>query len=204
MFKDIVESKPYDPLRLLQDCLDRLATQSDVTITKTSVENFYTKLAELPDGYNAELEDINDACVACVGGTFRSPRMARYLRQKGVKLADNTCLNGLPISQLPELIADANVTSEGLIHPRGFNMPIRNLFIGLDTQDEDCQGVILFCTMNALLKKQNGHEGKIKLKIYVIDGDETESADLHRTYRAYDPDLDDPNISYPPAFPSDI
>jgi len=201
MFSEIAESKPFDPTTLLKDCLNRLHANSDVSVEKTSVNNFYTKLGKLPDGNNPELRDLDGSYVACIGGTFRSPRMARYLRQKGVSLADEEGVNGFSMSNMPELITEAQITEEGLLHPKGFNKPIRNLFIGIDTQDEDCQGAILFCTMNALAKKQGTLDGRIKLNIFIVDGDETESASLHRKYRAYDPDLDNPNEDCKPAFP---
>jgi hypothetical protein len=106
-----------------------------------------------------------------------------------LELADRRCRNGYSLNDLPSLIDKSAIDEKGLIHPEDFNMPITNLFIGINTESEGCEGCILL-TLNSLMEKQKASPLRIKLNIYIVDGGETDSANIYRELRAYDPDLD--------------
>lgn len=176
----------------MRDCRDILHESSNIRFINIHVEEFYNNLNRFPDGKeNPTLNYLDNSFCACIGGAFRSPRMARYLEQKGIKLADKKCRNGFRIEDMAEVIDKTTVRNDEVLIPKGFQNPMSNLFIGNSNDTETCEGCLLLF-VNSLLKKRRASASKIKLDIYLVDGDEKSSANIYRALRAYDPDLDDP------------
>ncbi len=190
MLKDIVPAERFSAVDVFQVCIGNLLANPDFKIQKTDIDAFYTGLAGLPDQPNPELEDLDGAFVACVGGAYRSPKIAKYLRQKGVILSDERCTRGFSISNLPELFSGAVISEEGYLRPSGFAHPIKNLFLGLNPEDETLQCGTLFSALNSLAKKQMAGRRDITMDVYIIEGDENKNGRLYRQFRGFDPELD--------------
>lgn len=194
MPETIFKEKRVNPFDIMCDCGELLNESSDIRFNNLPVEDFYDNLEAYPDGdsVQTDLAFLNGSFCACLGGVFRSTRMARYLEQKGIKLADRKCRNGYKIDDVPEIIDKAIVDSDGVLKPVGFDIPMANLFIGITSETESCEGCLLLL-LNSLLRKQKNSQIKIKLNIYLVEGDESTSATFHRRLRAFDPDLDNPD-----------
>lgn len=183
---------------LMAECFNRLESESNVKIGRVDIGDFYNLLNVFPDGKNEQLAELDNSFTSCIGGTFRSPRMGRFLSQKGVILSDDKCKGGFSISDLHKLVDTATVDEEGNLTPVGFKRPLKNVFVGIDTKEEGCLDNSMICFVLSLIKKQSQSRFRICLNVTIVDGDENESSELYREYRAYDPELDTPA---PPAFP---
>lgn len=192
MSEKIFSEVTFNPFDLMRACAEELFEKSNIKFVRLPIEDFYNNLNNFPDNStNPQLASLDGSFCACVGGVTRSPRMSKYLEQKGVKLADRKCRSGFPVSNLPELIDHASIEKDGHLWPQDFNEPLSNLFIGINVESQGSEGCFLLIMNSLLNKKQNSpSDTKIQLTIYLVDGDETTSSSRYRELRAYDPDLD--------------
>jgi|SRR5581483_11353287 len=191
MTETVLGNKDVNPFDLMRECGEKLISNSQIRFYQLTAENFYLNLKKFPDeAKSRKLSQFDGSFCACVGGVFRSLRMARYLEQKGVHLANKNCRNGYRIEDLENLIDKSEIDENGFIKPLVFSNPITNLFIGI-SDIEECEGCLL-PLLNILLKKNINPSKEIKLNIFIIEGDESSSASIYRELRAYDPELDGP------------
>ena len=184
-------AKPVSVFELMHGCIEQLESGSGISFFPVQYQDFYNRLNELPDAnLNTGPIDLDCSFTSCIGGTFRSARMARFLEQKGVKLANRKCRTGYTITDITALINSSHLTEEGHLLPQGFENPIKNLFIGIEIDSESSDEGCLLPLITAIYNKQCQSQTKLNLDIYIVDGDESETATLYREYRAYDPELD--------------
>ena len=197
MAEIIFIDQKINPFDVMRDCGDLLGETSNILFKKLPVEEFYNNLEKYPDtSNNLDLQFLDGSFCACIGGVFRSTDMARYLEQKGIKLADKRCRNGYKIEDMANLIDLSTVEDGGVLKPEGFNVGVTNLFVGISSVAEGCEGCLLLL-LASLLKKQKESASKISLNIYLVEGDDSTAISIYRRLRAFDPDLDNPDSTPP-------
>lgn len=157
-----------------------------------SSDKFFGILRNRPDVLK---NAIGNTHVACIGGAFRSPAIAKSLEAKGVSFSTETSHHWNSIPDLAARIKNGSINSDGKIILSGNKKELDTLVVSLDLEydEEEIMNANIFPALFLLNKK--GHQNA-KLNIIIVDGDENEVVKMAKSI------LPDNTEEAPPPFPN--